>query len=158
MQLSELRADEDAQSEVLGAILMVGVVVALVGLAGTALLSVDDRFGSDQPRAEFAFEFDPSSNQATCSNGTLTDDRAPRWGELTVTHDGGAAINGTQLAISSQASGSSAELARDCTVNRMVPGSTASVLVDSDDTIRVTWDAGEGGRTIVLEEWTAPDA
>lgn len=158
MQLSALWADEGAQSEVLGAILMVGLIVALVGLAGTAVLSLDDQFGSDQPRAEFAFGFDPGSTTATCANGTLTADRSPRWGELTVTHDGGAAINGTQLAISSQANGSSAELAQDCNVNRMTPGSSASVLVDSDDTIRVIWDPGEGGRTIVLEEWTAPDA
>lgn len=158
MPLSALWADEDAQSEVIGAILMVGLIVGLVGLTATAVLSLDDRFGTDQPRAEFAFEFDPGSTSATCANGTLTDDQKPRWGELTLTHDGGAAVNGTQLAISSQANGGSATLAGDCNVNRVTPGSTASVLVDSDDTIRVIWEPDDGGRSIVLEEWTAPDA
>lgn len=157
MQLSALWADEDAQSEVLGAILMVGMVVALAGLAATAVFSLDGRFGTDQPRAEFAFAFDESSTAASCSNGDLTADRSPSWGELTVTHDGGAAIDGTQLTIRSTASGEPAELAADCSKNRLTPGSSASVLVDSDDTVLVVWRSQDGETTVVLDEWTGPD-
>lgn len=157
MRVSELRQDGRGQSEVAGAILMVALVVAVVGLSASALLSVDT-FGSDRPPAEFAFAFDASSTSATCAGGDLTADRSPRWGELTVTHDGGDGINGTRLAIVSGASGGSVELAGDCGVNRATPGTSVSVLVDSDDTIRVVWTGGESGSTTVLETWTAPDA
>lgn len=156
MRLSALFTDEDAQSEVLGAILLVAVIIMLVGILGTAVFSFGDRLAQEEPRVEFAFAFNRSASTAGC--GDLTGDGAPDTGELTVTHDGGSAVEGSQLTIHSQASGDSVEFDADCGLSRPTPGSSTSVLVDSDDTVRVVWESESGGPTVVLEKWTGPDA
>lgn len=161
MKLSALFTEEDAQSEVIGVVLIVAVVVFLIGAVATAVFSLAGQMGADQPRADFTFAFNSSSTDHGCDmngGGNLTDDGNPAMGELNVTHDGGAAIDGTRLTITSRASGSSVEFAADCNVSRVTPGSSASVLVDSDDTVRVVWESESGGSTIVLEKWTAPDS
>lgn len=156
MRVSALFTEEDAQSEVLGAVLLVAVIVMLTAIIGTAVFSFGDRLGQEEPRAEFAFAFNRSASTAGC--GDLTADGLPDTGELNVTHDGGSAVEGSQLAIHSQGSGDSVEFDADCGLSRPTPGSSTSVLVDSDDTVRVVWEGDSGGPTVVLEKWTGPDA
>lgn len=151
-----LIADEDAQSEVLGAVLLVAVVVLVVGLIGTAVFGFGARLGAEQPRAEFAFDFNKSSNQFGC--GDMTTSSTTRQGELNITHDGGAPIEGDQLFIDSNENDTKLEFEADCGIDPVVPGNSTSIFVDSDDTIRILWKSEAGDRTIVLEKWSGPDS
>lgn len=154
-----LLADEDAQSEVLGAVLLVAVVVLVVGLIGSAVFGFGARLGAEQPRAEFAFDFNKSSTSSGCAALVSNPQNPPpSAGELNITHDGGSPIDGDQLYIDSTENDTKLGFNETCGIDPVVPGNGTSVLVDSDDTIRILWRSESGDRTIVLEKWSGPDS
>lgn len=112
-----------------------------------------DQVQSEVPHASFTFDYEATSNPGT--DAPLVDDTTPDTGEVTVTHDGGDEIPRTQLAF------------HDTDGNRLAPapfpeadvtaGDSATVAVESDDTLRVVWTAEGGGASAVLAKWVGPD-
>jgi len=80
MQLKQLLGDDDAVSPVIGVILMFAITVILAAVIGTFVLGLGDQVSDSAPQASFNFDF---------ADG----------GEVTITHDGGDAIEDSSLDI-----------------------------------------------------------
>lgn len=112
-----------------------------------------DRVQSTAPQTSFTFDYDAVSNPGT--NAPLVDDTTPDIGELTVTHDGGDAITKSELVF------------QDTDGNRVTSppfpnadvtaGDSATVAVESDDTIRVIWTAEADDTSATIAKWVGPD-
>jgi len=81
MELKRLFNDDDAVSPVIGVILMVAITVILAAVIATFVLGLGDQVSDSNPQASFSFSYDSSAS------------------ELTITHDGGAAIDPDNLFI-----------------------------------------------------------
>jgi flagellin-like protein len=85
MEFKQLFTDGRAVSPVIGVILMVAITVILAAVIGTFVLGLGDQLSTSAPQAQFFFEFNGS-------NG------------LTITHDGGDAIEADDLNVTSSVS------------------------------------------------------
>ena len=158
MQLTDLARDDEAVSPVIGVILMVAITVILAAVIGTFVLGLSGEIeGSQAPQASFTFDYDSaaSSGTTTCGDPGTSDE-----GALEITHDGGAKIQASQMGIVGMSDGdedfwscSSVSKASDVTA-----GDVADVSAANDDTVRVVWEASNGGDTATLGKWTGPDA
>jgi flagellin-like protein len=149
MQPTTLFDDDDAVSPVIGVILMVAITVILAAVIGTLVLGLGDQASNTAPSASFSFEYE-AGGSGTCSG--------PGTGNaLDMTHASGDQVPADTVTLSD---GSNAENWYDCSSvgqnSDIGAGSTASVTVDSDDTIRVLWNKGDDSTT--LSVWDGPDA
>ena len=81
MKFKQLFTDNKAVSPVIGVILMVAITVILAAVIGTFVLGLGDQVSESAPQAQFTFDYDSTNN------------------ELTVTHDGGDAIEASTLVV-----------------------------------------------------------
>src|SRR6056297_3274178 len=79
MELKELFTDDDAVSPVIGVILMVAITVILAAVIATFVLGLGDQVSNTAPQASFSFDYSMGDK------------------EVTVTHDGGASIQASEL-------------------------------------------------------------
>jgi flagellin-like protein len=158
MQFTNLLGDDDAVSPVIGVILMVAITVILAAVIGTFVLGLGDQVSNTSPTASFTFDFNDdgtNDNPAdTLAQSSATD------GPLSITHDGGDGIEASQLQITdgTDTAEVGGTIAIDEWSNTVSAGDTESIQVDSDDTIRVTWQSSNGGDTATLGKWTGPNA
>jgi len=175
MKLTQLFADDDAVSPVIGVILMVAITVILAAVIGTFVLGLGNQVSSTTPSAQFAVNFDND----VAGNGTAVYDN------VTFTHDGGDKIKATQLNLTSDTDfrankgGLYSEPANSSktfvqmgaptqvtagtsvTVSNMVsatpspPGGEAQL---DSATIRVVWTSESGDNSATLRKWSGPDA
>ena len=160
MQLNNLLGDDDAVSPVIGVILMVAITVILAAVIGTFVLGLGDQVSSTSPSASFSFDFESGSPGTTDCDLTATGTA----GGLTVTHDGGDEIDGSQL-ILRDTSGDSATWdsrsgsTEDCGAGSPVSaGSSIRLNVGDEETVRVTWQSSNGDDTATLGKWDGPNA
>jgi flagellin-like protein len=83
MNFKQLFTEDRAVSPVIGVILMVAITVILAAVIGTFVLGLGDQVSQSAPQAQFTFEFSDSASNET----------------ITVTHDGGDAVEADQLSI-----------------------------------------------------------
>jgi flagellin-like protein len=157
MKFTNLIADDDAVSPVIGVILMVAITVILAAVIGTFVLGLGDQVSNTSPQASFSFDFDANTAGNTCNTDDLNDATGTDTGELMITHDGGDGIEDTQLSITD---GSGTNSWTDCggSSGTVSAGSSANPDVDNDDTIRMTWESSNGGDTATLGKWSGPEA
>ncbi|MFT4948329.1 MAG: flagellin-like protein, partial [Natronomonas sp.] len=98
MQLRDLLGDDSAVSPVIGVILMVAITVILAAVIGTFVLGLGDQVSSSNPQASFSFDLDTSSSTEDATSSSALQDSGSD-NALTITHDGGDEIDGTQLSV-----------------------------------------------------------
>ena len=140
MQLRKLRTAEDAVSPVIGVILMVAITVILAAVIGTFVLGLGDNLDNRAPQASFSFDYDGDASPKT----------------LTITHDGGAELEKSNIEVKSDGGSATESTAWGSEISA---GDTAVYTdIDSDETVRVVWESPNGGDTATLGKWTGPDA
>ena len=131
--------DETAVSPVIGVILMVAITVILAAVIGTFVLGLGNQLQTSSPSASFSFSYDGSQ------------------GNLTITHNGGDGVPADQLfVVGSDDDGSWNDI--DASIERVSAGTSVTVGVQSDSTIRVVWESSGGERSSTLGRWSGPDA
>ena len=93
MQLTNLLGDNDAVSPVIGVILMVAITVILAAVIGTFVLGLGDNISDTNPQTSFTFDFEEGISTQDGVGDPATLD------VLTVTHDGGDAIEDARLEV-----------------------------------------------------------
>ena len=153
MDISKLVDDDDAVSPVIGVILMVAITVILAAVIATFVLGLGDQVSNTTPQASFSFDFDESSpNGVDLTNGGDS-------GALTITHDGGDTIDASRVSIIASPGGTAAGGTDVYTSgSKIMAGSTATVQVDTDATVRVTYSGQSGDSSATLAKWSGPDA
>jgi flagellin-like protein len=155
MNLRNILADDDAVSPVIGVILMVAITVILAAVIGTFVLGLGGSVQQTAPQAQFTFDFDESVAAGSLASPTLANSTSTA-GDLTITHDGGDAIDAARLTMTDgngDIGGSG--LYSASTVNA---GTSATISIDNDDTLRVVWASQNGENTATLAEFSGPDA
>ena len=155
MELPPFAGDDRAVPPVVGVVLMVGITVILAAVVGTVAVGFTDRFGQSTPQTSFGFEYDAGTpDGGECSVDVTGGGDA---GTLTVAHESGEAIDGDQLYLVTDAG--EAEWQGDCddTADTVSTGESIDVEVDADQTLRVVWEAEDGGQTKTIVRWDGPD-
>jgi flagellin-like protein len=192
MNFKQLLTDDDAVSPVIGVILMVAITVILAAVIGTFVLGLGDNISNTNPQASFTFSFDESSvtdnsdvdwtfDDTVNSNGYCDADTSGAGpgspsndGILSITHDGGDKIKGSQLSLKgtngydSSGTGCNFVFGGDSSPSDetypygasddLSAGNSVDLAIESGDTIRVVWQSSNGGDTATLGKWSGPDA
>lgn len=108
-------------------------------VTGVLLGSGSNESGDRSPAPNVSFAFDYSSESGT----------------LEITHQGGDAVQGSELRVVVEAGERSVESPFEGTVRA---GDAVTVEMPSDATVRVVWATSDGSGRSVLAEWDAPDA
>jgi flagellin-like protein len=154
MELPPIAGDDRAVPPVVGVVLMVAITVILAAVVGTVAVGFTDRFEQSTPQTSFGFEYDAGTTAGGECNVDLTD--GGDAGTLTVAHESGEAIDGDQLYLLTDAG--EAEWKADCDNSDTVStGDSIDVAVDADQTLRVVWEAEDGGQTKTIVRWDGPD-
>ena len=158
MDLKELFRDDDAVSPVIGVILMVAITVILAAVIASFVLGLGDQAQQATPQASFSFDYTEGSTDGE--------------GYVTVTHDGGDAIEAQELYVrGSGITGTSTSTssyvltgagswgtAGYTSDSEISAGQTVDVEVSSDYEIRVIYEPVEGDTSATLAEDDGPDA
>jgi len=162
MDLKKLFNDDDAVSPVIGVILMVAITVILAAVIASFVLGLGDQASQTTPTASFAFDYEESSG-----TGDI----------LTITHDGGDTIEGSQLspavegATDGGASGSDVAYTGGLFSATEVSAGTTTTIDGSDGsvwdstgadlnyaTVRIVYASDNGDTTSTLATFEGPDA
>jgi len=160
MDIKELLQDDDAVSPVIGVILMVAITVILAAVIASFVLGLGDSAGDAAPQATLSYNAEASGDFAdTTSDGDT----------ITVTHDGGASIDASNLQVT--VSGSSGASQTDMTSTGDVVTSTnwgtsttagstvtlgetgSSAILEDGETVRIIWENPDGDSTSVISEY-----
>ncbi|AJF25686.1 hypothetical protein SG26_08065 [Haloarcula sp. CBA1115] len=148
--LKELLTDDDAVSPVIGVILMVAITVILAAVIASFVLGLGDQASQQTPTASFSFDYEADSATS---------------GDLTITHDGGDAVQGNELYLRGSGLDTSGEWASDISGNAsadggsaVAAGDVAEVGADSDFSARIVYQSLEGDNSATLAEDSGPDA
>jgi flagellin-like protein len=131
-------SETDAQSEVIGVILMVAIVVVLAAVIGTFALGFGE-VSRETPQASFSFDYDDSAN------------------ELTITHESGDVLDRSAVEVVSN-DGSASTVSSWPNTEIVAGDQFVAGSVSPDETVRVVWNADSGGESATLAKWTGPDA
>lgn len=139
-----LAGDERAVSPVIGVILMVAITVILAAVIGTFVLGLGQQVSPSTPQASFEYELSNSDKN------------------VTITHDGGDAIESDNLNVSSTVNfddandGSPANT--DSESFTTLTDATSSFDVTAGNSTEIAANSGNfGGETIRLI-WSSPDS
>jgi len=189
MNFKQLFADEDAVSPVIGVILMVAITVILAAVIGTFVLGLGEQVQDTSPSASFNFEYEQTSVSHTDVAWAVSDDAGDSNdvtvdgsnanGILTITHESGERVEGSQLRLAGS-SGYTVESDVDDTFDfqltdgpnydggnqdypfasgsKVGAGASFDAAVSNGDTIRVVWDPSDSDSSATLGKWDGPDA
>ncbi|WP_224334548.1 type IV pilin [Haloprofundus halobius] len=133
MNIKKLFNDERAVSPVIGVILMVAITVILAAVIGTFVLGLGDQVGNSAPQA--SFDFDYSSD------------------EVTITHDGGQDLKGSELRVEGLDGVNFDDESTFVSGQELVSDED---VPDSTETIRIVWENPAGGSSTVIAESQVP--
>ncbi|WP_148414254.1 type IV pilin [Haloferax sp. KTX1] len=142
MDIKNFLSESRAVSPVIGVILMVAITVILAAVIGTFVLGLGDQVGDTAPQASFTFDHERST------------------GNLTITHESGAAIDPARVTISGPIDeDGDAWNEVDTTATEISAGSSITVVAtgasfDSGETVRVVWTSESGSNSATLQRWT----
>ena len=161
MQFTELFADDDAVSPVIGVILMVAITVILAAVIGTFVLGLGDQVQNNPPQAQFTFDYDASGStdpgNADCNPAGVGSNTADD-GILTVTHEGGESVAAARLDVNLNGSTSDWGSAGCGGADPAEAGTSVTVGVEDESTVRIVWTSEGGDNTDTLRRWDGPDA
>jgi len=152
-------APEDAvMSPVLGLILVVAVTVVMTTFISTVVLGLDDQVSQSPPQATFAFNFNNDAAGPDSFGATGGENE----GLLVVSHGGGAPVAAARLSITGASSTPGARSWGADTsrapqyddASTVSSGDQLAVWVDTDETVRVTWQSESGTDSVTLNTWT----
>ncbi len=153
MNVKQFLDDDAAVSPVIGVILMVAITVILAAVIGTFVLGLGENVQST-PQAKFNFDYNQTGSA------------------LTITHDGGDAIDSDNLNITSDtgtdvswtdslntslSESYDVKAGNSTTIEGNADAGTEN-LVNSGDTIRVVWSDPNTDKSATVGKWTGPDA
>jgi flagellin-like protein len=150
MNIKNLIADDDAVSPVIGVILMVAITVILAAVIGTFVLGLGGSVQQTAPQASFTFDYDNTGGSATPDLGSD--------GDLTMTHDGGDSVPNSRLKVTDGSSTFDGDGGNLWSSSPVSAGDSATASIDSDDTVRITWQSQNGENTATLATFNGPDA
>jgi flagellin-like protein len=158
MQIKHLMQDDDAVSPVIGVILMVAITVILAAVIASFVLRLGDQAQQTTPQASFSFDYEAG----TTGSGDFGSPFSGTNGELTITHDGGDTIDGARLSLTN-GSADSGTYADDGSpagpdIDEVSAGTSVSVDISNDDTIRVIYSGESGDSSSTLATYEAPEA
>ena len=143
MQFTQLFDDDRAVSPVIGVILMVAITVILAAVIGTFVLGMSDQMGDNTPRASFGFDYDSTA------------------GNVTVTHESGAAITSGNLKVSAPSGdltwhdyGSNDVAAA---ADKVSSGDFVVISASGGDTVRVIYSSPDSDSTTTLQKFEVPN-
>lgn len=152
MKLREFVCDDDAVSPVIGVVLMVAVTVILAAATAAYVFGVGGQVSDTEPQASFNFDFDYSGG----STGTdLAGTSESNNGNLTITHTGGASIEGQLLTVTDDDGDGPISLFNTGSTD-VTPGTSDTVSVGQDDRVNIVWENAEGTSSATLETWEGP--
>ncbi|WP_262176543.1 type IV pilin N-terminal domain-containing protein [Haloarcula laminariae] len=151
MDIKRLFEDDDAVSPVIGVILMVAITVILAAVIASFVLGLGDQAGDPSPQASWSFSYD-EGNTSTDSFGTSSS--ASDDGTLVISHDGGDSVTVDNIDVtgSTNSGGNLVDDAGYTSGDELSAGSSFSVLVSSDDTVRIIWNNPNGDSSNTLAE------
>ena len=141
MNFERFLDDDAAVSPVIGVILMVAITVILAAVIGTFVLGLGEGVQTT-PQAKFNFDYNESGSR------------------LTITHDGGDAIDSDELEVVGNGSTTTWTAAVGATESYDVSAGNSSLVteVQSNDTIRVVWSDPNTDKSATVGKWSGPDA
>lgn len=171
MELRTLVREEQAVSQVVGVVLMVGITVLLAATAGSFFLGLTNDKQTTSPRVAITTDYDTSS-------------ASPPEESIKVTHDTGDTVDASRVEIAvkgAKVSGStvdkrytwqelassspddvSAGMSVEIDKNTLkAPGDssvTYSQLSLRGATVKVVWTSPDDGQTFILGDWAGPGA
>jgi flagellin-like protein len=150
MQLKRFIDDDEAVSPVIGVILMVAITVILAAVIATFVLGLGEQISDTGPTVSFDFDYDEGSGSPAALTITHSNGQTIEAGNLYLR---GSEASGTQTGSWDAIDGSSYGATSE--VNA---GSSITIDVEADDTVRVVWESDSGGQSKTLESWRGPDA
>jgi len=141
MQFKQLFDDDRAVSPVIGVILMVAITVILAAVIGTFVLGLGDQVQNDTPRASFGFDLG-SQNASDAYN-------------ITITHESGDTISGSDLTVNvngSESSWGSNDVSSGDSFEIHTTEGTGNLeaFAGSGDTVRVIYDNPDSDKSATL--------
>jgi len=152
MDIKKLLQDDDAVSPVIGVILMVAITVILAAVIASFVLGLGDQAQNEQPTAGFDFEYD-SSVSFTNGDGDGSLDNEDDENKLDIKHESGDSISDARLTVKDDDGNSVSPFSGEVSA-----GTSVSVQIGNDDTIRVVWTSESGDTTSTLSTYEAPGA
>jgi flagellin-like protein len=155
MELGQFPGDEGAVSPVIGVILVVAITVILAAVVGTYALGLGSQVDDAAPQVRFAFDYTAGgTGTANCDvSGTESAD-----GVLEITHDSGSEVPIERLGLVSSTGDGRVDDFSNCyssPPSDVAAGSTSTVSVDADATVRVVWTStGREPTTATLDSWS----
>ncbi|QCP92853.1 type IV pilin [Haloarcula marismortui] len=152
MELKRFFNDDDAVSPVIGVILMVAITVILAAVIATFVLGLGDQVSNTAPQASFSTDYDSSGGGGS-------------EGAVTITHDGGDSIKGSNLFVRGSGIDDTGEWSSDLngdtsgSNSKVVAGDRATVDVNSRSfEFRVVFQSDNGDTSATLASASGPNA
>jgi flagellin-like protein len=135
MNFKALLTDDRAVSPVIGVILMVAITVILAAVIGTFVLGLGDQVSENAPQASLNFDY--NTNAST----------------VTVTHEGGATLEGDNLELVNESGSVNSSASGEYQAGDQI---FAGDSYSPGETLRVVWTNPSGGSTNTIARSTAP--
>lgn len=135
--------DRRGQSEVIGSILAVAIVIVLAAAVGGYVFDLYDRQTSVGPQVSFTYTYNDSSN------------------ELTVTHESGDKFDGNRVTFVCQSGTCTGYSPEDWSSDATVTAGDDETIegVSANDAVLIVWkQPRQDGKTVILDEWEGPEA
>jgi len=141
MGIEAFHPADDAVSPVIGVVLLFAVSITLAAVTAGVVVAGDDALVSTTPQASFDFTYEAGAS----GSADLTD--SGDSGALTMTHVGGDTIDASKLAVRAEPGGTASESALGWSGD-IAAGTSATVTVDADATVRLVHSTDGGSTTV----------
>jgi len=138
MNIKALLDDDRGVSPVIGVILMVAITVILAAVIGTFVLGLGSNVGNNAPSATFNWDYSGGDS----------------GGDLTVTHQGGDAIENSTIDITSDpATAAQDNITYSVSGDQWTAGDSATIgFTEEPNSAQVIWQSS-GGSSSILADW-----
>jgi FlaG/FlaF family flagellin (archaellin) len=134
-------SDTNAVSPVVGVVLLFAVSITLAAVTAGVVVAGDNALVSTTPQASFDFSYEAGAS----GNADLSD--SGNSGALTITHVGGDTIDASKLAVRAEPGGTASKSALGWSGD-VAAGTSATVTVDADATVRLVHSTDGGSTTV----------
>jgi flagellin-like protein len=153
MDIKKLLQDDEAVSPVIGVILMVAITVILAAVIASFVLGLGD---SQQQTPTASFDFDYNQDVSSVSgSGLHQSGDVSDGGNLEIAHAGGDSLTLARVSLTDD---DGSEVSSPGFSDPVTAGSSTTVDIGNDDTVRVVWTSESGETTSTLATYEAPGA
>jgi FlaG/FlaF family flagellin (archaellin) len=133
---------------------MVAITVILAAVIASFVLGLGDQAGQTTPQVNWNFDYENDSS----ATGSSPDFDLGDEGVLTITHDGGASVDGEDLSLTDGPTDGNREDDLSSAQSEFSAGSTMTVDIDAHDEVSVIYNAESGDSSSTLATFEGPDA